>query len=170
MMLAASGAHRGLRALRTALSLPGLFCTYPRGSGLPLFTELLRGLAFSGTPQYLANFPYRVRGRGSMVRIRRPAQLRLQLFGGGMGLWKDIYQHLKELEEQHVRAVRGLEKLAKALEHVHEARTELSDLSEEANLNPTLSDLPEQLKLLKDALEEETWRTRGYITDVELEQ
>jgi hypothetical protein len=33
-----------------------------------------------------------------------------------------IYQQLKELEEQHVRAVRGLEKLAKALEHVHEAR------------------------------------------------
>ena len=83
---------------------------------------------------------------------------------------EDIYQHLKELEQQHVRAVRGPEKLAKALEHVHEARTELSDLSEEANLNPTLSNLPEQLKLLKDALEEETWRTRGYITDVELEQ
>ena len=83
---------------------------------------------------------------------------------------EDIYQQLKELEEQHVRAVRGLEKLAKALEHVHEARTELSDLKEEANLNSTLSDLPEQLKLLKDALEEETWRTRGYITDVELEQ
>ena len=83
---------------------------------------------------------------------------------------EDIYQQLKELEEQHVRAVRGLEKLAKALEHVGEARTELSDLSEDANLNPTLSDLPEQLKVIKDALEEETWRTRGYITDIELEQ
>ena len=81
-----------------------------------------------------------------------------------------IYQQLKELEEQHVRAVRGLEKLAKALEHVHEARTELSDLSEDANLNPTLSDLPEQLKILGDALEDGMWRTRGYITDVELEQ
>ena len=46
----------------------------------------------------------------------------------------------------------------------------LSELSEDANLNPTLSNLPEQLKVLKDALEEETWRTRGYITDVELEQ
>jgi regulator of replication initiation timing len=80
---------------------------------------------------------------------------------------EDIYQQLKELEEQHVRAVRGLEKLAKALEHVGEARTELS---EDANLGSTLSNLPEQLKLLKDALEEETWRTRGYITDVELEQ
>src|SRR5215211_1675549 len=83
---------------------------------------------------------------------------------------EDIYQHLKKLEEQHVCAVRGLEKLAKALEHVGEARTELSDLSEDANLNPTLSNLPEQLKLLKDALEEETWRTRGYITDVEVGQ
>src|SRR5215216_4954804 len=134
---------------------------------LPLFTELPRRLAFSGTPQYFANFPYRVGGTGSMVRIRRPAQLRLQLFGGGM---EHIYQQLKELEEQHVRAVSGLEKLAKALEHVHEARTELSYLSEEANLNPTLSNLPEQLKVLEDALEEETWRTRGYITDVELEQ
>ena len=103
-----------------------------------------------------------------MVRIRRPTQLHLQLFGGGME--EDIYQQLKELEEQHVRAVRGLEKLAKALEHVGEAKAELSELSEEANLNPTLSNLPEQLKVIKDALEEETWRTRGYITDVELEQ
>jgi hypothetical protein len=83
---------------------------------------------------------------------------------------EDIYRQLKQLEEQHVRAVRGLEKLAKALEHVREAKIELSALSEEANLNPTLSDLPEQLKVLEDALEEETWRTRGYITDVELEQ
>ncbi len=83
---------------------------------------------------------------------------------------EDIYKQLKELEEHHVRAVRGLEKLAKALEHVREARTELGDLSEDANLNPTLSNLPEQLKVLEDALEEETWRTRGYITDVELEQ
>ena len=83
---------------------------------------------------------------------------------------EDIYKQLKDLEEQHVRAVRGLEKLAKALEHVHEARTELSDLSKDGNLGSTLSDLPEQLKVVKDALEEETWRTRGYITDVELEQ
>src|SRR5215213_414130 len=63
----------------------GCYCLY---SPLPLFTELPRGLAFFGTPQHFANFPYRVGGRGSMVRIRRPAQLRLQLFGGGMGLWK----------------------------------------------------------------------------------
>ena len=83
---------------------------------------------------------------------------------------EDIYKQLKELEEQHVRAVRRLEKLAKALEHVREARTELGDLSEDANLNPTLSNLPEQRKILEDALEEETWRTRGSITDVELEQ
>ncbi len=83
---------------------------------------------------------------------------------------EDIYKRLKQLEEQHVRAVRGLEKLAKALEHVREAKAELSDLSEEATLKPTLSNLPEQLKVLEDALEEETWRTRGYITDVELEQ
>jgi hypothetical protein len=96
------------------------------------------------------------------------ALLRLRLFGEGME--EDIYKQLRELEEQHVRAVRGLEKLAKALDHVREAKTELSALSEEANLNLTLSDLPEQLKVLEDALEEETWRTRGYITDVELEQ
>jgi hypothetical protein len=82
----------------------------------------------------------------------------------------DIYQQLRQLEEQHVRAVRGLEKLAKALKHVREAKAELSALSEEANVNPTLSTLPEQLKVLEDTLEEETWRTRGYITDVELEQ
>src|SRR5215212_5649538 len=76
---------------------------------------------------------------------------------------EDIYQHLKELEEQHVRAVRGLEKLAKALKHVHEARTELSYLSEEANLNSTLSDLPEQLKLLKDALEDARLHNRRRV-------
>jgi chaperonin cofactor prefoldin len=83
---------------------------------------------------------------------------------------EDIYKQLKQLEEQHVRAVRGLEKLAKALEHVREAKTELSDLNEDANLNPTLSNLPEQLKVLEDALEEEIWRTRASITDTELEQ
>ncbi len=83
---------------------------------------------------------------------------------------EDIHKQLRRLEEQHVRAVRGLEKLAKALEHVREAKAELGALNEEANLNPTLSKLPEQLKVLEDALEEETWRTRGYITDVELEQ
>ena len=66
--------------------------------------------------------------------------------------------------------MRGLEKLANALEHVREARTELSALSEDANLNPTLSNFPEQLKVLEDALEEETWRTRASITDTELEQ
>ena len=75
-----------------------------------------------------------------------------------------------QLEEHHVGAVRGLENLANALEHVREARTELGDLNEEANLNPTLSNLPEQLKVLEDALEEETWRTRASITDTELKQ
>lgn len=30
---------------------------------------------------------------------------------------EDIYKQLKELEEHHVQAVRGLEKLARALEH-----------------------------------------------------
>ncbi len=86
---------------------------------MPLFTELPRGLGFSGTPQYFANFPYRMGGIvDNMVTGRKLAGLRLRLFGGGM---EHIYQQLKELEEQHVRAVRGLEKLAKALEHVHEA-------------------------------------------------
>jgi hypothetical protein len=35
---------------------------------------------------------------------------------------EDIYKQLKELEEHHVQAVRGLEKLAKALEHTRAAR------------------------------------------------
>ena len=83
---------------------------------------------------------------------------------------EDIYKRLMRLEEHHARAVRELERLAKALEHVSEARTELSDLSEDANLNLTLSNLPEQLKVLEDALEEETWRTRASITDTELNQ
>ena len=42
---------------------------------------------------------------------------------------EDIYKRLMQLEEHHVRAVRGLEKLAYALEHVRAARTELSDLA-----------------------------------------
>jgi hypothetical protein len=83
---------------------------------------------------------------------------------------EDIYKQLKELEEHHVQAVRGLEKLAKALEHARAARTELGDLSEDGNLAPNLSNLPEQLTVVEDALEEETWRTRGYITDIELNQ
>ena len=83
---------------------------------------------------------------------------------------EDIYKRLKQLEEHHVRAVRGLEKLAKALEHVRATRTELGELNEDASLNPTLSNLPEQLKVVEDALEEETWRTRASITDTELKQ
>ena len=83
---------------------------------------------------------------------------------------EDIYKQLKELEEHHVQAVRGLEKLARALEHVRAARTELGDLSKDGNLAPSLSDLPEQITVVEDALEEETWRTRGYITDIELNQ
>jgi hypothetical protein len=83
---------------------------------------------------------------------------------------EDIYKQLKELEEHHVQAVRGLEKLAKALEHVRAASTELGGLSEDGNLAPSLYELPEQLTLVEDTLEEETWRTRGYITDIELNQ
>jgi hypothetical protein len=83
---------------------------------------------------------------------------------------EDIYKQLKELEEHHVKAVRGLEKLSKALEHVRATRTELDHLSEDGNLAPSLSNLPEQLTVVEDALEEETWRTRGYITDIELNQ
>jgi hypothetical protein len=83
---------------------------------------------------------------------------------------EDIYKELKLLEERHVRAVRGLEKLAKALEHVRVAREDLNQLSEEQNLTPTLADVPEQLKAVEDALEAETWRTRADITDVELDQ
>ena len=101
------------------------------------------------------------------MREQTSAQLRLRLFGGSI---EDIYKRLMQLEEHHVRAVRGLEKLASALEHVREAGTELGDLCEEANLNPTLSNLPEQLKVLEDTLEEETWRTRASITDIELDQ
>jgi hypothetical protein len=49
------------------------------------------------------------------VRKEASAQLCLRLFGGGM---EDIYKRLKQVEEHHVRAVRELEKLANALEHV----------------------------------------------------
>ena len=83
---------------------------------------------------------------------------------------EDIYTRLKELEEQHVRAVRGLEKLAKAIDHVRAARGELDGLIGDENLSPGLSDIPEQLKGAEDALAEQTWRVRAYISDVELDQ
>lgn len=82
----------------------------------------------------------------------------------------DVYERLKHLEERHVRAVRGLEKLAKALEHVRMAKGELDELAKDGNLNPTLSDLPEQLEVMEDALEVETWTIRASLTDTELEQ
>jgi hypothetical protein len=88
-------------------------------------------------------------------------------FGGDV---EDTYKRLKQLEEHHVQAVRGLEKLAKALDHVRAARAELDELTEDGNLNAILSDFPKQLKAVEDSLEEETWRTRAYITDVELDQ
>ena len=69
-----------------------------------------------------------------MVRIRRPAQLRLQLFGEGV---EHIYQQLRQLEEQHVRAVRGLEKLAKALEHVSEAEDAIQETWLRYEASPT---------------------------------
>jgi hypothetical protein len=77
---------------------------------------------------------------------------------------------LKQLEERHVQAVRGLEKLAKALEHARLAREELNELDDDQNLMPPLAVVPEQLKAVGDALEAETWRIRADITDVELDQ
>jgi hypothetical protein len=68
---------------------------------------------------------------------------------------EDVYEQLKRLEKCHVRAVRGLEKLAKALEHVRMAKGELDELGRDANLNPTLSDLLDQLGAVED-----TWRVR----------
>ncbi len=83
----------------------------------------------------------------------------------------DIHKRLKDLEEQHVRAVRALEKLTKALDHVHAARSELASLAkDEGNLRPALSDLPEQLRLIEDTLSEEISISRGYILDVEIDQ
>src|SRR5947209_4640427 len=97
--------------------------------------------------------------RGPQQGTPRPSP-----FGGSV---EDIYKQLKQLDEQHVRAVRGLEKLAKALDHVRTARGELDDLAGDETLTPSLSDLPEQLKAVEDALVQETWRVRAYITDVE---
>ena len=82
----------------------------------------------------------------------------------------DIHGQLKTLEEQHVRAVRALEKLTKALNHVHAALSELAELNEDGNLRPARSDLPDQLGLIEDALSEEISMSRSYILDVELEQ
>lgn len=82
----------------------------------------------------------------------------------------DIHKQLKILEEQHVRAVRALEKLTKALNHVHVAQSELADLNQDGHLRPTRSDLPDQLGLIEDTLSEEISMSRSYILDVELDQ
>ena len=82
----------------------------------------------------------------------------------------DIHKQLKTLEEQHVRAVRALERLTKALNHVHAALSELAELNEDGHLRPTCSDLPDQLGLTEDALSEEISMFRSYILDVELDQ
>ena len=82
----------------------------------------------------------------------------------------DIHKQLKTLEEQHVRAVRALEKLTKALNHVHVAQSELAELNQDGHLRPTRSNLPDQLGLIEDALSEEISMSRSYILDVELDQ
>ena len=82
----------------------------------------------------------------------------------------DIHEQLKTLEEQHVRAVRALERLTKALNHVHVAQSELAELNEDGHLRPTRSNLPDQLGIIEDALSEEISMSRSYILDVELEQ
>ena len=83
---------------------------------------------------------------------------------------EDIYKQLKQLEEQHVRAVRGLEKLAKALDHVRVAKEEVDGLVADENLTSNISDVPDRLKGVEDALAQETWTVRAYISDVELNQ
>jgi hypothetical protein len=82
----------------------------------------------------------------------------------------EIYGQLKQLEEHHVQAVRKLERLAKALDHVLAAKGELDGLAADEGHNPILAHLPDQLKTIEDALAEETWRVRAYIMDVELDQ
>jgi hypothetical protein len=96
-----------------------------------------------------------------------------------MGLWPttfggsvhdDIHRQLKNLEEQHVRAVRGLENLTRSLGHVQAARGELAALSKIGEASAPLHDLHCQLGSVEETLREEVSRTQGYILDVELDQ
>jgi hypothetical protein len=89
------------------------------------------------------------------------------LFAGAM---EDIHSHLKNLEERHVRAVRGLEKLVKVMEHVRAGRDELDALVGSRSSDTPLRGLPEQLQSVEQALSEEISRTRAYILDVEIDQ
>jgi chromosome segregation ATPase len=83
---------------------------------------------------------------------------------------EDIHRQLKDLEEQHVRSVRELEKLTKGIDHVRAAREELDTLITTGSLNPSLRSLPDQLQSVEEALGEEIIRTRAHILDVELDQ
>jgi len=86
------------------------------------------------------------------------------------GTVDEIHKQLKTLEEQHVRAVRALERITKALNHVHAAQSELAELDEDGSLRPARSDLPDQLGPIEDALSEEIDMSRSYILDIELDQ
>ena len=82
----------------------------------------------------------------------------------------DIHRRLKNLEEQHVRAVRGLENLTRSLGHIQAARGELAALSKTGEASAPLHDLRGQLGSIEVALREEVSRTQGYILDIDLEQ
>lgn len=83
---------------------------------------------------------------------------------------EDVHRQLKNLEEQHVRAVRELEKLTRVIEHVRAGRDELDALVEIGRSKSSLRGLPEQLRSVEEALSEEISRTRAYILDCELDQ
>lgn len=87
-----------------------------------------------------------------------------------VGAMEDIHDQLKNLEEQHVGAVRELEKLARVIDHVRAGRDELDALVKISSLDTPLSGLPEQLQFVEQALSEEISRTRACILDVEIEQ
>jgi hypothetical protein len=83
---------------------------------------------------------------------------------------EDIHGQLRKLEDQHVQAVRKLEKLAKVDDHIRAARDDLSALANTGGSNPSLHVLIEQLQSIEETLGEETNRTRAYILDIELDQ
>jgi len=83
---------------------------------------------------------------------------------------EDIHGQLKYLEQQHVRAVRELERLARVVDHVRAGREELDALVGTGGSDTSLRGLPEQLRSVEEALSEEISRTRAYILDVEIDQ
>ena len=79
-------------------------------------------------------------------------------------------EQLKLLEQQRLRAVRGLRRLTAVLKYIGAARAELEALREEGTLSPAHQDLPDRLESIEEALNEEIRMAREYVENIRRDQ